>query len=572
MHPVVEAPHLGGGACGGPLVLGPGGAKTSDPTASDSRPTSEAKPTAVPQNDPSADPNADGATDRETVAFLGLGALGAPMAANLLAAGFELTLHNRNRQREDPLAALGARRAATPAEAATGSALLCLCLCDDAAVRSVLLEGPDAAIGGLAPGSLVIDFSTIAPATSEELAVRLAKREVSYIDAPVTGGTQGARTGSLSVLVGGSERDLERARPLLAVVGQRISHFGAVGAGQRAKAVNQVLVAGSYGAVAEALALGERLGLPMERVCAALMEGAAGSWALRHRSANMLSRHFPLGFRLALHHKDLQIALEAAAAAGLELPLSERVATIEAELMAAGHGDEDVSALARWFAPHPEPPPLATPSPAPSAEAAAWDQRYREGRDGWELGATAPPLDAFLREDPRRPLPPGEVLVPGCGRGHEAALLAELGFEAIGLDLSGEALQEARRLHGADQPGLRWLQADLLDAAALRSAGLADGSLQGVVEHTCFCAIDPSRRSDYLAAVTRLLAPGGWLLGLFWCHTLPGGPPFGSDPQQLADQLRRAGLIPLLWEPARGSRAERSGEWLGLWQLPAGRD
>ncbi|MEI6112634.1 MAG: class I SAM-dependent methyltransferase, partial [Cyanobium sp. ELA712] len=184
----------------------------------------------------------------------------------------------------------------------------------------------------------------------------------------------------------------------------------------------------------------------------------------------------------------------------------------------------------------------------------------------------APPLDAFLHEDPRRPLPPGAVLVPGCGRGHEAALLAELGFEAIGLDLSGEALQEARRLHGADRPGLRWLQADLLDAAALRSAGLADGSLQGVVEHTCFCAIDPSRRSDYLAAVTRLLAPGGWLLGLFWCHNLPGGPPFGSDPQQLADQLRRSGLIPLLWEPARGSRAERSGEWLGLWQLPAGRD
>jgi thiopurine S-methyltransferase len=256
----------------------------------------------------------------------------------------------------------------------------------------------------------------------------------------------------------------------------------------------------------------------------------------------------------------------------LELPLSARVAAIEAELMAAGHGDEDVSALARWFAPHPVPPPLATPSPVPSAEAAAWDQRYREGRDGWELGAPAPPLDVFLREDPRRPLPPGEVLVPGCGRGHEAALLAELGFEAIGLDLSGEAQQEARRLHGPDRPGLRWLQADLLDAAALRSAGLADDSLQGVVEHTCFCAIDPSRRSDYLAAVTRLLAPGGWLLGLFWCHTLPGGPPFGSDPQQLADQLRRSGLIPLLWEPARGSRAERSGEWLGLWQLPAGRD
>ena len=96
--------------------------------------------------------------------------------------------------------------------------------------------------------------------------------------------------------------------------------------------------------------------------------------------------------------------------------------------------------------------------------------------------------------------------------------------------------------------------------------------LQGVVEHTCFCAIDPSRRSDYLGAVTRLLVPGGWLLGLFWCHDRPGGPPFGSDPQQLDDQLRGAGLVPLLWEPARGSVAERSGEWLGLWQLPPGGD
>ena len=291
---------------------------------------------------------------RETVAFLGLGALGTPMAANLQGAGFPLTVHNRNRQREEALADLGARRAATPLQAASSAALLCLCLSDDAAVRAVLLEGPDAASGGLAAGSLVIDFSTIAPATSDELAARLAEQGVASLDAPVTGGTEGARAGTLSVLVGGSERDLERARPLLEVVGARVSHFGSVGAGQRVKAVNQVLVAGSYGAVAEALALGERLGLPMEQLCEALQHGAAGSWALKHRAGNMLSGSFPLGFRLALHHKDLQIALEAAAAAGLELPLSARVAAIEAELMATGHGDEDVSALARWFSPQPE--------------------------------------------------------------------------------------------------------------------------------------------------------------------------------------------------------------------------
>lgn len=543
-------------SCSPSAAMDPAPPSPSRPTAGHRAPVVVAEPAARPD------------FPHETVAFLGLGALGTPMAANLLAADFPLTVHNRNRQREEPLAALGARRASTPREAATGSTLLCLCLSDDAAVRAVLLEGPDAAIGALAPGSLVIDFSTIAPASSEELAARLGTRGVAYLDAPVTGGTEGAKEGTLSVLVGGREQDLERARPLLEVVGARVSHFGPVGAGQQVKAVNQVLVAGSYGAVAEALALGQRLGLPLEQVCEALMDGAASSWALRHRSANMIAGRFPLGFRLALHHKDLQIALEAANAAGLELPLSARVAAIEEELMAAGHGDEDVSALARWFAPQPEPVPF----PVTSAEAAAWDQRYREGRDGWELGAPAPPLAAFLREDPRCPLPSGEVLVPGCGRGHEAALLAELGFTTIGLDLSGEALQEARRLHGADRPGLRWLQTDLLDAAALRSAGLVDGTLQGVVEHTCFCAIDPSRRSDYLSAVTRLLTPGGWLLGLFWCHDRPGGPPFGSDPHQLADQLRGAGLVPLLWEPAQGSRAERPEEWLGLWLRPAGQN
>jgi 3-hydroxyisobutyrate dehydrogenase-like beta-hydroxyacid dehydrogenase len=282
-------------------------------------------------------------------AFIGLGALGTPMATNLLRAGWSLTVHNRSREREQPLASQGAQRAATPAAAAAAAPLLCLCLSDDSAVSAVLLEAAEAAIGGLAPGSLVIDFSTIAPASSEALAGQLAQRGVAYLDAPVTGGTEGARAGTLSVLVGGAATDLERARPLLAVVGGRISHFGPVGAGQRVKAVNQVLVAGSYAAVAEALALGQRLGLPMPQVCEALVDGAAGSWALRHRAASMLAGDYPLGFKLALHHKDLAIALAAAAATGLQLPVCEQVAAMEAALMAAGHGEEDVSALARWF-------------------------------------------------------------------------------------------------------------------------------------------------------------------------------------------------------------------------------
>jgi 3-hydroxyisobutyrate dehydrogenase-like beta-hydroxyacid dehydrogenase len=267
------------------------------------------------------------------------------MAANLLAAGFPLQVHNRSPGPEQPLLAGGAEAAASPAEAARGATLLCLCVSDDQAAEAVIEQ----ASAGLAAGALVVDFSTIAPATSQGLAERLARRQVAYLDAPVTGGTEGARAGSLSVLVGGTPADLERARPVLEVVGGRISHLGPVGAGQQAKAVNQVLVAGSYAAVAEALALGQRLGLPMAQVVEALRTGAAGSWALDNRAANMLDGHFPLGFRLALHRKDLAIALAAAAEAGLEMPLSRLVASLEDELLEAGHGDDDVSALARWF-------------------------------------------------------------------------------------------------------------------------------------------------------------------------------------------------------------------------------
>ena len=285
------------------------------------------------------------------VSFLGLGAMGTPMAKNLLQAGYPLTVHNRDRGKEEALATEGARRAASPAEAVGRAALVLLCLSDDAAVEEVLLGGSPKgpAITSLRPGTLGIDLSTSAPSTSQRLAKQLADHGASYLDAPVTGGTEGARAGTLSVLVGGCVDDLERARPLLEVVGARITHLGPVGAGQKAKAVNQVLVAGSYAAVAEALALAQRLGLPMDTLVAALKDGAAGSWALEHRSANMLASHYPLGFKLALHRKDLAIAIAAARAADLELPVSAQVAALEDALIAQGHGDEDVSALARWF-------------------------------------------------------------------------------------------------------------------------------------------------------------------------------------------------------------------------------
>ena len=209
----------------------------------------------------------------------------------------------------------------------------------------------------------------------------------------------------------------------------------------------------------------------------------------------------------------------------------------------------------------------------PPSRAAFWDQRYREGSDGWELQRPAPPLERLLRHHPLAPRPPGRVLVPGCGRGHEARLLAELGFAVIGLDFSGEALREARQRHGEDSARLRWVQADLLDPDSLAAAGIDDASFDGVLEHTCFCAIEPEARPSYLRSIKRLLAPDGWLLGLFWCHGRQGGPPFGSDPLRLAADLEGSGLVKELWQEAEDSApsrdgSPRDGEWLGLWRLP----
>jgi 3-hydroxyisobutyrate dehydrogenase-like beta-hydroxyacid dehydrogenase len=289
--------------------------------------------------------NAANADPKPQIAFLGLGALGAPMARNLIQAGFAVTVFNRTPDRMEPLLQAGAEGSSSPADAVRQADLVLLCLSDDAAVLEVLEQ----AQGSLAPGSLVVDFSTISPATSQQLATALGAQGLAYIDAPVTGGTEGAKAGTLAVLVGAAAEHLERARPVLEVIGGSIHHFGPVGAGQQAKAVNQVLVAGSYAAVAEALALADRLGLPQEQLVQALKGGAAGSWALEHRSRNMIEDQFPLGFKLALHRKDLGIALSAAANANLTLPITDRVAALEDVLIEQGYGELDVSALARWF-------------------------------------------------------------------------------------------------------------------------------------------------------------------------------------------------------------------------------
>jgi 3-hydroxyisobutyrate dehydrogenase len=280
------------------------------------------------------------------VAVIGLGTMGAPMARHLLDAGHEVTVHNRTRERELPLAERGAIRAASPREAAAAAEAVLTCVSDTPDLLSVV-DGEDGAAAGLREGGLVVDCSTVSPAETAALAARLAERGIGFVDAPVSGGSEGAERGTLTVFAGGAGADVERARPILDTFSSRITHLGPAGAGQVAKAVNQVMIAGTYASVGEGIALGRAAGLPAEALVQALSAGAAASWVLDNRSANMIADSYPLGFKVGLHRKDLGIALDEAARHGLALAVAQLVAEQEDGLMAAGHGDEDVSALAR---------------------------------------------------------------------------------------------------------------------------------------------------------------------------------------------------------------------------------
>lgn len=280
------------------------------------------------------------------VGFVGLGAMGAPMALNILRAGHEVTVHNRTRTREEPLAAQGAKRAASPAEAAQGMDVIITCVSDTADVREVVL-GHGGIVEGATKGAIIVDMSTIDPGVTRELAAAVGKRGLAWLDAPVSGGTEGAKKGTLSIMVGGEASDLEKVRPILAAMGQTITHIGPVGSGQLTKAINQIIIAGTYLGVAEGIAVGLKAGLDMDKVVQAVGGGAAGSWGLTNRSGNMIRNEYPLGFRVRLHRKDLEIALHAAKDLGVSLPIAAMVGQIENALISRGFGDEDVSAIAR---------------------------------------------------------------------------------------------------------------------------------------------------------------------------------------------------------------------------------
>ncbi len=282
----------------------------------------------------------------EHIGFIGLGIMGRAMAANLLRAGFPVTVWNRTRERAQALAAAGAAVAANPASLAALSDIVITCVSDTPDVKEVIL-GPQGVIHGIRPGSLVIDMSTISPAATQAIAAALAARGVDMLDAPVSGGSEGAAQGTLSIMVGGKAEALQRAMPALVVMGKRITHVGESGAGQIVKLVNQVIVVGNCLAMAEGLLLAQAGGVDLHKALEAISGGAAGSWMLNNRGPQILARDWRPGFTIALQQKDLRLVLEAADQQGVPLPGTALIFQLYRTLEAKGLDGDGNHALVK---------------------------------------------------------------------------------------------------------------------------------------------------------------------------------------------------------------------------------
>ena len=278
------------------------------------------------------------------VGFVGLGAMGYPMALNLHKAGLLAAVYNRTLEKARRIAdETGCTAAASLPELAGLCDTVITCVSADADV----LEVVEALAPALKRGALVLDCSTVSAATARSAAERLAKHGVDFLDCPVSGGTEGAKHATLAIMCGGSEAVFARAQPVLQTLGKRLALMGPVGAGQATKAVNQIVVAGVAQAVSEALAFAEAQGLPLDKVIEVVGSGADQSWFLTNRGPNMMRMNFPLGFKVALHDKDLKIVQQMAGFQGVQLPVVEMTRIHYQRLMESGHGDEDISSLYR---------------------------------------------------------------------------------------------------------------------------------------------------------------------------------------------------------------------------------
>jgi len=275
---------------------------------------------------------------------IGLGAMGAPMACNLQRAGHLEAIWNRSPERAKQLGLeLGVPIATNPAVLAEVCELVILSVSADEDVLEVVeLLKP-----GLCAGKVVLDTSTVSRETAQQAAVQLKESRTAFLDAPVSGGIEGARKATLAMMVGGDRAVLDQIRPVLDSITGRVEHMGPVGAGQATKAVNQVMAAGINQAVSEALAFASALELPMDKVIEVIGSGAAGNWFLDHRGPSMTQGKYDPGFRVVLHHKDLAICKQMAEQFGVALPVIEMTLIHYRRLMEAGYGDEDISALFR---------------------------------------------------------------------------------------------------------------------------------------------------------------------------------------------------------------------------------
>ena len=280
----------------------------------------------------------------DTVGFIGLGIMGKPMAKNLIEAGHELVVYNRTPKKAEELAGAGAVVAASPREVAEQSDVVVTMLPDAPQVEEVLV-GEEGVLEGIKEGALIVDMSTISPVITEELAARAKEKGASMLDAPVSGGDVGAIEGTLSIMVGGSDEDFQRARPLFEAMGKTVTHVGGSGAGQVVKAANQIVVALTIEAVSEALVLGSKAGVAPEKILDVLGGGLAGNKVMEVKREKMLTHSFDPGFRIELHHKDLGIALAAGREYGVTLPVTAIVDQMLQDLRMRGRGDRDHSAL-----------------------------------------------------------------------------------------------------------------------------------------------------------------------------------------------------------------------------------
>ncbi|GJE50801.1 2-hydroxy-3-oxopropionate reductase [Methylobacterium tardum] len=279
------------------------------------------------------------------IGFIGLGIMGAPMAGHLIAAGHSLFLKSR-RSVPDALLAAGGTACATAAEVAKRSDTIILMLPDTPDVEQVLF-GAGGVAEGLSPGKTVIDMSSIAPLATKDFAVRVAARGGAYLDAPVSGGEVGAKNAALSIMVGGEPEDFERARPLFEAMGKAVTHVGPVGSGQVAKVANQIIVALTIEAVAEGLLFASKAGADPAKVRQAITGGLATSRILELHGERMIKRTFDPGFRIGLHQKDLNLALDNARTLGLSLPATALAQQLFSACVAQGGAAWDHSAMVK---------------------------------------------------------------------------------------------------------------------------------------------------------------------------------------------------------------------------------